>query len=156
MTSSGPIQFDGIDHVVLQVTDRERALRFYTQVLGLTIERVIEDLQIYQLRCGRNLIDLRVLPAGKNLAEKDTRGIDHLCLMMHGDVDAILGYLKEHEVPVVFGPLELYGATGFGTSIYVLDPDGHTIELKANYSQYPLRTTAKEAMAGLTRPAAKA
>jgi hypothetical protein len=56
----------------------------------------------------------------------------------------------------VFGPLELYDATGFGTSMYVLDPDGHTIELKANYSQYPLRTTAKEAMAGLTRPAAKA
>jgi len=156
MTSSSLIQFDGIDHVVLQVSDRERALHFYTQILGLTVERVIEDLQIYQLRCGRNLIDLRVLPAGKNLAEKDARGIDHLCLMLHGDVDAILSYLKEHEVPVVFGPLELYGATGFGTSIYVLDPDGHTIELKASYSQYPLRTTAKEAMAGLTRPAAKA
>ena len=57
-----PMQFHGIDHVVLQVTDSERALHFYTQILGLTVERVIEDLQIYQLRCGRNLIDLRVLP----------------------------------------------------------------------------------------------
>jgi hypothetical protein len=76
--------------------------------------------------------------------------------MMHGDVDAIRSYLKKHEVPIVFSPLELYGATGFGTSMYVLDPDGHTIELKANYSQYSLRTTAKEAIAGLTRPTAKA
>jgi len=156
MTAKGPIQFDGIDHVVLQVSDRERALHFYCQILGLTVERVIEDLQIYQLRCGRNLIDLRVLPAGTSLAEKDTRGIDHVCLMMHGEVDAVLSYLRGHDVPIVFGPVELYGATGFGTSVYVLDPDGHTIELKADYSQYPLRTTAKEAMAGLTRPAAKA
>jgi len=63
--------------------------------------------------------------------------------------------LKEHDVPIVFGPVELYGATGFGTSMYVLDPDGHTLELKAAYAQYPMRTTAKEARAGLTRPTAK-
>jgi glyoxylase I family protein len=121
----------------------------------LTVERVIEDLQIYQIRCGRNLIDLRVLPQGKTLAEKEARGIDHLCLMMQGDVETIVTYLKEHNVPIVSGPVELYGATGFGTSMYVLDPDGHTLELKANYAQYPLRTTAKEAMAGLSRPTAK-
>jgi catechol 2,3-dioxygenase-like lactoylglutathione lyase family enzyme len=149
------MQFDGIDHVVLYVTESERALRFYTQVLGLALERVIEDLQIYQIRCGRNLIDLRVLPQGKTLAEKEERGIDHLCLMMQGDVDTIVIYLKEHNVPIVFGPVELYGATGFGTSMYVLDPDGHTLELKTHYAQYPMRTTAKEAMAGLSRPKAK-
>jgi len=149
------MQFDGIDHVVLYVTDSERALRFYTQVLGLTVERVIEDLQIYQIRCGRNLIDLRVLPQGKTLAEKEERGIDHLCLMMQGNVDTIATYLKDHNVSIVFGPVELYGATGFGTSMYVLDPDGHTLELKANHTQYPMRTTAKEAMAGLSRPTAK-
>jgi glyoxylase I family protein len=150
-----PMQFDGIDHVVLCVTDSDRSLRFYTQVLGLTVERVIEDLQIYQIRCGRNLIDLRVLPQGKTLAEKEERGIDHLCLMVQGDVDTIVAYLKEHNVPIMFGPVELYGATGFGTSMYVLDPDGHTLELKANYAQHPIRTTAKEARAGLSRPTAK-
>lgn len=155
MQPNSPMRFEGIDHVVLQVTDRERTLHFYTQILGLHIERVIEDVQIYQLRCGRSLIDLRVLPEGKKLAGKDERGIDHVCLMLQGDMDAIVHYLKEHNVPIVFGPVELYGATGFGTSVYVLDPDGHTLELKANYAQYPLRTTVKEATAGLTRPAAK-
>lgn len=155
MKSHCPIQFEGIDHVVLYVTQSERALQFYTHILGLTIERIIEDLQIYQIRCGRNLIDLRVLPPGKTLAEKEGRGMDHLCLMMQGDVDTILAYLKEHEVPIVSGPVELYGATGFGTSVYVLDPDGHMLELKANHAQYPIRTTAKEAMAGVSRPKAK-
>lgn len=147
-----PIQFHGIDHVVLQVTDRERTLHFYTQILGLAIERVIEDRQIFQVRCGRNLIDLLVLPAGKKLADKEERGIAHLCLLVHGDIEGIVNYFKERDVRVIFGPGELYGATGFGTSIYVLDPDGHTIELKADYAQYPVRTTSKEARAGSTRP----
>ena len=153
---SRPIEFDGIDHVVIRVTDRERTLHFYTQVLGMTVERVIEDMNMYQVRCGRNLIDICVLPQGKKLAEKEERGLDHFCLNIRGDLDAIVSYLKEHNVPVVFGPIELYGATGYGTSIYILDPDSHTIELKANYSQYPLKTTVKEAMAGTTRPVAKA
>lgn len=149
-----PIQFHGIDHIVFKITDKTRTLHFYTQVLGLTIERILDDLQIYQIRCGRNLIDLQVLPEGKKLAVKEERGVDHLCLMVHGDFDAIVAHLKAHEVPITFGPIELYGATGFGTSVYVLDPDGHTLELKADYAQYPMRTTAKEAMAGLTRPPA--
>ncbi len=147
-----PIQFHGIDHVVLQVTDRERTLHFYTQILGLAVERIIEDRQIYQVRCGRNLIDLIVLPAGKKLADKDERGLGHLCLHVRGDVEEMVNYCKAHDVPITFGPIELYGATGFGTSIYVLDPDGHTIELKADYSQYAMRTTSQEIRAGLTRP----
>ena len=155
MMLSCPIQFAGIDHVVIQVTDREQSLHFYTQILGMTVERIIEDLNIYQVRCGRNLIDLCILPPGKKLAEKEERGLNHFCLNLRGDMDAIVSYLKEYNVPVVFGPIELYGATGYGTSIYILDPDHHTIELKADYSQYPVKITAKEAMGGLTRPAAK-
>ena len=64
MAGQHPLQFRGIDHVVLKVTNIERTLHFYTAILGLALERVIEDLQIYQLRCGRNLIDLQVAPAG--------------------------------------------------------------------------------------------
>lgn len=155
MRPNYPMRFEGIDHVVLHVTHRERALHFYTQILGLTVERVIEDLQIYQLRCGQNLIDLRVLPEGTQLAEKEKRGIDHVCLRLQGDMDTLVQYLRERNVPIAFGPAELYGATGFGTSVYVLDPDGHTLELKATSAQYPVRTTAAEAMAGLTRPTTK-
>jgi catechol 2,3-dioxygenase-like lactoylglutathione lyase family enzyme len=151
-----PVQFDGIDHVVIRVTNRDRTLHFYTQILGMTIERVIEDMNMYQVRCGRNLIDICVLPPGKKLAEKEERGLDHFCLNIRGDLDAIVSYLKEHNVEIVFGPIELYGATGYGTSIYILDPDSHTIELKANYSQYPIKTTVKEAKAATTRPTAKA
>lgn len=154
MKPNHPIEFRGIDHVVLRVADIERSLHFYTEILGLSLERIIEDIGVYQIRCGRNLIDLCVLKEGKQLADKDERGIDHLCLMVHGDFDKIVSHMKEHGVSITFGPVELYGATGFGTSIYVLDPDGHTLELKADYPQWAVRTTAAEAMGGLMRPKA--
>ena len=121
-------------------------------MLGLSLERIIEDLQIYQLRCGRSIVDLRVLPADKTLADKDVRGVDHVCLMLHGDFDAVVDYLEANAVPIVMGPVELYGATGYGSSVYVTDPDGHTLELKADHAQYPIRTTARQAMGSVTRP----
>ena len=152
MIRNSPIECCGIDHVVLRVTDIERSLKFYVNILGLALERVIEDLQIYQLRCGRNLIDLSVLKADEKLAIKAERGVDHVCLNVRADVDAMEAYLKDNDIPITFGPVELYGAAGFGTSMYVLDPDEHTIELKAHYSQWAMRTTAAEAMGGLTRP----
>jgi glyoxylase I family protein len=148
-----PLEFDGIDHAVLRVTDIKRSLDFYVGVLGLSLERIIEDAGIYQLRCGRNLIDLCVLPAGARLGQATERGIDHLCLMVRGDMNEIVEYLAERKVETASPVRELYGATGFGTSLYILDPDQYVIELKANYSQYPVKVTAAQAMASRTRPA---
>jgi glyoxylase I family protein len=150
-----PLEIDGIDHVVLQVTNVERSLQFYVGVLGMSLERVIEDLGIYQVRCGRNLIDLVALPPGSVLAEKSQRGLDHVCLHVRGDMTRIFEYLKENDVELGSPLRELYGATGFGTSVYVFDPDRHMIELKANYSQYPIRTSVAEALKSMTRPPAK-
>jgi catechol 2,3-dioxygenase-like lactoylglutathione lyase family enzyme len=153
--STYPLEFDGIDHAVLRVTDIKRSLGFYVDVLGLSLERIIEDIGIYQLRCGRNLIDLCVLSAGASLAPGAQRGIDHLCLSIRGDMNKIVEYLAEHHVEMASPLRELYGATGFGTSIYILDPDRYTIELKANYSQYPVKVIAAQPMGSMTRPPAK-
>ena len=147
-----PLEIDGIDHVVLQVTNVERSLQFYVGVLGLSLERVIEDLGVYQVRCGRNLIDLMALPPGATLADKSQRGIDHLCLHVRGDMNQVVEYLRENGVELGSPLRELYGATGFGTSVYVFDPDRHMIELKANHSQYPVKTNVAEALGGMTRP----
>ena len=150
-----PLEFDGIDHAVLRVTDIKRSLGFYVDVLGLSLERIIDDAGIYQLRCGRNLIDLRLLPAGVSLAPPAQRGVDHLCLSIRGDLDKIVEYLAEHKVEMDSPLRERYGATGFGTSLYIFDPDRHMIELKANYSQHPVKVSAAQAMGSMTRPPAK-
>ncbi|HLY59114.1 MAG TPA: VOC family protein [Stellaceae bacterium] len=147
--AKNPMKVEGIDHIVLKVTDIERSLEFYVQVLGLRLERVIEDLGIYQVRAGKNIIDLLALSAGKVLAEKDQRGLDHVCLMIDGDIDDIVSYLKEKKIEFASPVRELYGATGFGTSMYIVDPDGHMIELKVPYCQYAVKTTVIEALKGL-------
>lgn len=152
MSQACPIDYHGLDHVVLRVTDIQRSLDFYTRNLGMALERIIEDAQIYQVRCGRHLIDLQVVPSGTTLAERTSRGIDHVCVLLRGDFGRVVEYLHAQQITITFGPVELYGATGFGTSVYVLDPDGYTIELKSDHAQYPLRTTSKVAMASLTRP----
>ncbi len=132
MTVENPIAYHGLDHVVLMITDIAQSLAFYVDILGLTLERVIEDASIYQLRCGRHLIDLQVLPPGVALAEGAARGIGHVCVLVRGELGAIVEYLRQHSVPISFGPAELYGATGFGSSVYINDPDGHTLEIKAD------------------------
>lgn len=52
------IRIRALDHVVLRVTDVERALRFYSEVLGCAEERRIEAIGLIQLRAGASLIDL--------------------------------------------------------------------------------------------------
>lgn len=152
MPAPCPLVYHGLDHVVLKVADIARSLDFYTRVLGMALERIIEDAGIYQVRCGRHLIDLQELPAGIALAEPAARGIDHVCVLVRGDLGRVVDYLHAQQVTITFGPVELYGATGFGTSVYVRDPDGHTLELKSDRAQYPVRTSAKSATASLTRP----
>ncbi|MEN9728266.1 MAG: Glyoxalase/Bleomycin resistance protein/Dioxygenase superfamily, partial [Pseudomonadota bacterium] len=48
-----PISYHGLDHIVLRVSDITRTLDFYTRILGMHLERIIEDLPLYQVRCGR-------------------------------------------------------------------------------------------------------
>ena len=52
------LRIRGIDHVVLRVRDRDRALAFYRDVLGCTLEREQASLGLWQLRAGTALIDL--------------------------------------------------------------------------------------------------
>jgi len=130
-----PLKIAEIDHVVLRVTDVERSMRFYAQVLGCVEERRIEELGLYQLRAGRALIDLVDVGAplgraGGAAPGNEARNLDHFCVRIdpfdEGEIRRIL-----EEGGVEAGPTELrYGALGTGPSIYIRDPDGNVVELK--------------------------
>uniref|UniRef100_UPI00131B50C4 VOC family protein n=1 Tax=Beijerinckia sp. L45 TaxID=1641855 RepID=UPI00131B50C4 len=112
---------------------------FYKTILGLHVERIFDKIGLYQVRCGANLIDLVGLKPGETLPEPQCRGIEHLCLSIDGDLDEIIASLEAHQTPVFMGPMEVYGAKGFGTAIYIRDPDGYEIELKVGYARNPVR-----------------
>ncbi len=135
-------RFNGIDHLVLKFSDIARTTAFYQSVLGLRVERIFEKIGLHQVRCVANLIDLLALQPGERLRAPADRGLEHFCLSLEADMDELLAYLQSHNVPIVRGPMEVYGARGFGSSVYIQDPDGYEIELKVGYSLAPVRFPA--------------
>ncbi len=125
----------GIDHVVLRVSDVERSIAFYCDVLGCTVERRVEDIGIYQLRAGRTLIDLADVNApigrkGGPAPGAGGRNMDHFALRIEPfDEAAIRAHLASHGIEASKLATR-YGAEGDGPSLYIEDPDGNTVELK--------------------------
>jgi glyoxylase I family protein len=120
----------GIDHVVVRVADQARALAFYRDVLGLLVEREQPEIGLIQLRAGRSLIDL--VPGDPAETPGPRRdNIDHFALEVRPFEEAALrAHLAAMHVTVEESGLR-YGAGGEGPSLYVRDPDGNKVELKA-------------------------
>jgi glyoxylase I family protein len=124
-----------LDHVVLRVTDLQAMMRFYIEVIGCAVEKIQENLGLYQLRAGSSLIDL--VPIDGPLGQKggaapgtEGRNMDHFCLQVEPfDAESIIAHLRTSG----FDPAPVasrYGAKGQGPSIYVTDPEGNVLELK--------------------------
>src|SRR5271167_2543135 len=110
-------------------------LAFYCGVLGCSVERRQDDLELVQLRAGRSLIDLVAVGGklgvqGGAAPRREGRNVDHFCLRLHAfDEKGICTFLAGRGVPI--GEVALrFGAEGEGPSIYLSDPEGNTVELK--------------------------
>jgi len=116
-----------LDHIVLNVTDVERSLAWYTGLLGLAPERVDEwragEVPFPSVRIDEGtIIDLFA-------TDRSGVNLDPLCLVVEpGDVGAIAA---DDRFDVRTGPVRRWGARGDGTSVYVSDPDGNTVELRS-------------------------
>lgn len=128
------IRLAGIDHVVFRVADLDESLRFYTDVLGASLEKVQPEIGLWQLRAGTSLIDLvpvegRLGRMGGAPAGRQARNVDHVCFrVLPWDESAILAHLSRHGIEAEVA--RRYGAEGDGPSIYLTDPDGNGLELK--------------------------
>jgi len=134
------IQIREIDHLALRVTDLERMLHFYCDVLGCTIERRKDSIGLIQLRAGNSLIDLVPVhgllgKAGGAPPGKEGRNLDHFCLRIEPfDETSIRQHLEANGLQA--GELaSRYGAEGEGPSIYISDPEGNVVELKGPPSE---------------------
>jgi catechol 2,3-dioxygenase-like lactoylglutathione lyase family enzyme len=132
---SFPFAIRGIDHVVLRVKNLGPMLRFYTEVLGCPMERVQEELGLYQVRAGACLIDLvpvdgKLGQAGGPAPGREGRNLDHFCLRIDPyDEQALRRHLAAHGAAVGESGTR-YGAEGEGPSLYLSDPEGNVVELK--------------------------
>jgi len=129
------IRIRDIDHIVLRVSDVERMLRFYRDVLNCAVERRRDEIGLIQLRAGRSMIDLvpvdgRLGRAGGAAPGREARNLDHFCVRVDPfDEVAIRAYLAEHGV-ATDNVERRFGAEGLGPSLYIADPEGNVVELK--------------------------
>jgi len=120
------VRVTGIDHVVLNVSDGERSVAWYRDVLGLVPERLEEwrrgEVPFVSVRVSADTIF--------DLLEAPRTGVnaDHIALVVD-DVD-LAELAGSGRVEVEGGPWELFGARGVGVGLYVRDPDGNGIELR--------------------------
>jgi len=130
-----PIRVRGLDHVVLRVADMERAVRFYCDVLGLSVEYRNEPLGLVHIRAGSAQIDLVDLAGklgrqGGRPPAAEGRNVDHFCVRIEEfDTEALTAHLARHGVKIGEAG-NRFGADGTGPSLYIADPDGNTVELK--------------------------
>ena len=117
-----------LDHCVIHVADWERSNAFYTQVLGAElIPRAVG----YAYRFGDEQLNVH----GPGVAPAEVArlpvapGNSDLCFEWMGPIADAVAHLQRCGVAIERGPLQRFGAKGFGTSIYFRDPDGHLVEL---------------------------
>lgn len=124
-----------IDHLVLRTERLEEMIAFYTDVLGMSVERRVDKIGLVQLRAGRSLLDLVTVDGelgkkGGSAPGKHARNLDHFCLRVDPFDDTVI-HERLRTLGIEAGPTEQrYGAEGNGPSIYIQDPDGNTVELK--------------------------
>jgi catechol 2,3-dioxygenase-like lactoylglutathione lyase family enzyme len=134
-----PIKITELDHIVLNVADVERSLKFYLEHLGLSGERVDEfragkvGFPSVRVNAG-TIIDLfpQKDPPSSSADGKANGNMNHFCLVVGAEgFPGVVEYLKQNRIEIREGPVSRWGARGQATSVYFLDPDGNTIEIRA-------------------------
>jgi catechol 2,3-dioxygenase-like lactoylglutathione lyase family enzyme len=119
-----------LGHVVLQVTDFERSLLFYTQVLGFKVTEIYsEDLQpggSAFLRCHTDHHSIALV--GNGAAPSQHKELHHIAFEVASveEVFVVRERLREQGATITF---EERRRAGCQIAVEFLDPDGHCLEI---------------------------
>lgn len=130
-----PFSLAGIDHVVIRAKDIDRMLGFYRDVVGLRVAKHNEPLGLWHLDAGGSMIDLvdmnGKLGSAGGPAPDTGRNVDHVALKVADfDETTIRAHFTAHGIETEEVKTR-FGAEGDGPSIYLRDPEGNGVELKA-------------------------
>jgi catechol 2,3-dioxygenase-like lactoylglutathione lyase family enzyme len=130
-----PIKVNKLGHLVYEVTDVERSVKFWTEVMGFH-ETDRNDIGMVFLRCGadHHAIGLKPGKAPRRSDSKEGLQIEHLAFEI-ADIDMLLkarDYFRRNGIPIVF---EGRKGAGCNYAINFLDPDGHQFEIYCDMDQ---------------------
>jgi catechol 2,3-dioxygenase-like lactoylglutathione lyase family enzyme len=125
-----PFQLRKIGHVALFVTDVERSVRFYVDVLGFQISDLYqEDMMPGGAAFIRLNTDHHGIALFKATQDRDPgAGLHHMAFEV-GSLDEVFrvrDHLREHNVPIHF---EGRRRAGVQIAVEFRDPDGHNLEI---------------------------
>lgn len=146
----------GLEHTHIWTADIERSIKFYTELLGFTIQQPIQDIgqdkwmqemlgvpgasfRVAMLNMpggpsytvhvpGIEIWEVRGVPLDKSLADNPTKNLQGKGYNSYRvkNLDALVARLKAAGIKVVGAPI--WPSQGHG-GVYVVDPDGQLVEL---------------------------
>ena len=122
---------DHIDHVVLTTRDLAACLRFYSEILGMTLERFQTPTETrLALKFGNQKINVHEW--GREFtprAHVAAPGTLDLCFIASISLEEVISRLKSSKIEILEGPVLKTGATSKLRSVYVRDPDLNLVEI---------------------------
>jgi catechol 2,3-dioxygenase-like lactoylglutathione lyase family enzyme len=120
------LKVTGINHVVLHVSDVERSVKFYMEVLGFESRNISvgSERKMSFLRCGTQGLDLFEVAADVHGGQE----MNHMALNVEADD------IDEVEEELAKAGVEASKRTP-RNSVFIHDPDGHRIEILPRSAQ---------------------
>ncbi len=134
-----PVHIQSIDHLVINVTDVDRAAEWYARVLGMTRQDFDPGqgkVRRTSMSFGHQKINLRPVSADKVdwfTADHEAAGSDDVCFLTDSPPEQVVAHLQQLGIAIEEGPVAKQGARGTLQSVYCRDPDGSLIEI-ASYA----------------------
>lgn len=127
---------EAIDHVNLRIPKEgglQRATEFYVDVLGFTVEgldKYPDEKPFFSVRLSEGSV-IHLWPTDEFEEPHRRENYDHVAIRLAEDIEDVKARLDAGDVAVE-QELEPLGATGVAPAVYVRDPFGYRVELKAS------------------------
>ncbi|MAE95342.1 MAG: VOC family virulence protein [Deltaproteobacteria bacterium] len=124
------------DHVALPTSHPEELIDFYGG-LGFLVPDLDEwrsaELPFFSVFFGSQKINFHTPAMWQNpdfqlRGPSSAPGCGDLCFVWEGGSPTLQSLLEAAGVAIIAGPIDLHGAAGRGTSVYVRDPDENLLE----------------------------
>ncbi len=134
-TGISPIKVNKLGHFVYEVSDIERSVKFWTELMGFEETDRNETGMVF-FRCGadHHAIGLKPGKAGSRLESGAALKMEHLALEVD-NVDVLFkarDYLNANNIPVVFQGRK---GAGCNVALHFNDPDDYEFELYCSIDQ---------------------
>ena len=124
----------GIDHVNIKIPENgvEEALNFYRRVLGFETMKLEEfknnERTSFFFRISEDSV-INIRPK-EDFQRPSGKSFDHFCIVLDEKIEDVKKILDENSIEILREGNPL-GAKGRGPGVYIRDPFGYRIELKA-------------------------